>query len=73
MKYVVISASLLFGLFWVIAPAHMKDKVVGLITFANTDRQCFNYYKEEEHYFNDPDSAYIESSRILTKKIMQKN
>ncbi|MDP1774069.1 MAG: hypothetical protein Q8L15_17510 [Methylobacter sp.] len=60
--------SLMFGLFWVIAPALMKDKVVGLVTFASADRQCFNYYKNKEDYFKDPDSAYIESRRILTKK-----
>lgn len=60
--------SLVLGLFWVVAPALMKDKVVGVITFASTGRQCFNYYKNEKDYFKDPDSAYIESSRILTKK-----
>jgi hypothetical protein len=63
-----IIASLLLGLFWVVAPANMKDKVVGLISFASADRLCFNYYKNEKDYFKDPDSAYIESSRILTKK-----
>lgn len=67
MKFVVIIASLLFGLFWVVAPANMKDKVVGLVTFASADRLCFNYYKNEKDYFKDPDSAYIESCRILTK------
>lgn len=67
MKYIVIIASLLLGLFWVVAPALMKDKVIGLVTSGNTDRQCFNYYKNKNDYFIDPDSAYIESSRILPK------
>lgn len=72
MKYVLfglsILVSVLFGFFWVVAPAPMKDKVVGLITFASVERQCFNYYKNEDDYFKDPDSAYIQSSKILTKK-----
>ena len=68
MKYVVIVTSILLGLFWVVAPALMKDKVVGLITFASTGRQCFNYYKNEKDFFKDPDSAYIENSLIWTKK-----
>lgn len=63
----------LFGMFWVIAPALMKDKVIGLITSGNPDRQCFNYYKNEENYFKDPDSAYIESSRILPKSTTYKD
>lgn len=63
----------LFGMFWVIAPALMKDKVIGLITFGNTDRQCFNYYKNEKDYFINPDSAYIESSRILPKSTTYKD
>lgn len=57
--------SLMFGLFWVVAPANMKDKVVGLLTFASAERQCFNYNKE--YYFKDPDSAYIENGFIRTK------
>jgi len=61
-----IITSLLFGLFWIVAPAHMKDRLVGVITSASAERQCFNYYKKD--YFKDPDSAYIESSRILTKQ-----
>ena len=59
---------LIFGLFWVTAPALMKDKVIGLATFASAERKCFNYYKHKNDYFKDPDSAYIESSRILTKE-----
>ncbi|MDP1771088.1 MAG: hypothetical protein Q8L15_02295 [Methylobacter sp.] len=60
--------SLMISLFWVVAPALMKDKIVGVFTYASADRQCFNYYKNQEKYFNDPDSAYIESSHILTKE-----
>lgn len=59
---------LLLSLFWVVAPALMKDKVVGVIAFSSADRRCFNYYKNEKDYFKDPDSAYIESSDIFTKK-----
>ena len=59
-------SSLMFGLFWVVAPANMKDKVVGLLNFASAERQCFNYHKE--NYFKDPDSAYIESGLIRTRK-----
>lgn len=55
------------GVFWVVAPAIMKDKVVSLVSSFNNDRQCFNYYKNEKNYFINPDSAYIESSRILPK------
>jgi hypothetical protein len=60
--------SLLFGLFWTVAPALMKDRLVGTIASANPARQCFNYYKNSKDYFKDPDSAYIESSYILTKE-----
>ena len=60
--------SLILGLFWVIAPAPMKDKVIGLVTSLSAERQCFNYYKDDKQYFTDPDSAYIESSRLLTKE-----
>lgn len=59
-----IITSLLFGLFWIVAPAYMKDKVVGLITFPSAERQCFNYHKDN---FKDPDTAYIKVSSILTK------
>ena len=65
MKYVVIVTSILLGLFWVVAPALMKDKVVGLITFASTGRQCFNYYKNEKDFFKDPDSAYTLNGQVF--------
>jgi hypothetical protein len=58
--------SLILGLFWVVAPTPMKDKIIGLFTFASAERKCFNYYKND--YFKDPDSAYIDSSRILTRE-----
>ncbi len=67
MKYVVIVTSRFLCLFWVVAPTLIKDKVVGLVTFSSTDRQCFNYYKNKDNYFKDPDSAYMESSLIWTK------
>ena len=60
--------SLILGMFWVVAPANMKDKVIGFVTSGNTDRQCFNYYKNKKDYFRYPDSAYMESSYIWTKK-----
>jgi hypothetical protein len=68
-----IIVGLLFGLFWVVAPALMKDKVVSLITSESAERQCFNYYKNEINYFTDPDSAYIESSHILPKNTTYKD
>ena len=64
-------SSLMFGLFWVVAPANMKDKVVGVMTFASAERQCFNYHKE--NYFKDPDSAYIENGFIRTKEEVEIN
>lgn len=55
----------LSGSFWILAPAYMKDKVVGVATFYTSERQCFNYRKA---YFNDPDTAYVDGSFIWTKE-----
>ncbi len=52
------------ALFWLFAPAHVKDRVVGAATFATNERQCFEYYRKD---FNDPDSAYLVGSRIWTR------
>lgn len=67
MKYITVLFLLLFGLFWVVSPENIKDKIIGLLTFASNERQCFNYYKNDKDYFKDPDSAYIVSSVILEK------
>ena len=48
-------------LFSVLAPAYMKDKFSGIITFASNERKCFNFYKVN---FSDPDTAYVENSHI---------
>ena len=51
-------------LFATLAPAAMKDKLIGLTTFATNERRCFNFHKDD---FNDPDSAYIDHSFISQK------
>ncbi|MGA7179246.1 MAG: hypothetical protein WBX11_06630 [Thiobacillaceae bacterium] len=53
-------------LFWLLAPANVRDRAIGLLTFASSERQCFNYHKKD---FNDPDSAYVDSSYVSTRKI----
>lgn len=52
-------------LFATLAPANMKDKLVGVVTFASDERRCFNFHKAD---FIDPDSAYVRDSFIWTKK-----
>lgn len=51
--------------FWLLAPAAIKDRLVGLATFNTDERQCFNLYKE---HLNDPESAYLEKSFVWTKE-----
>lgn len=53
------------GTFWVIGPNYQKDKIVGIFTAANSDRKCFNFYKE---YFKDPETAYFVDSYIWSKE-----
>ena len=43
----------------------MKDKLIGVATFASNERQCFNFHKDD---FTDPDSAYLVSSFVWTKQ-----
>ena len=52
-------------LFAILAPANMKDKMMGVATFATNERQCFNFHKK---YFIDPDSAYLDSSYVQSRK-----
>lgn len=40
--------SLFLGLFWIVAPALMKDKVVGFINSSSADRQCCYSYIDKE-------------------------
>lgn len=60
-----LSMGFVAALFWVFAPAHVKDRVVGVATFATNERQCFNFNKKG---FGDPDTAYLVSSRIWTRE-----
>ena len=53
------------SLFVILAPANMKDKLIGVATFATNERQCFNFHKK---YFIDPDSAYVDSSYVQSRK-----
>jgi len=62
----IVVIGILFGLFWSASSPLTKDKVIGLVTFNTIERECFNFYKNEDNYFKDPDSAYIDSSTILT-------
>jgi hypothetical protein len=62
---VLLAVAVCGALFAILAPANMKDKLIGVATFATNERQCFNFHKK---YFIDPDSAYFESSYILTRK-----
>jgi hypothetical protein len=39
--------------------------VIGVFTFATDERRCFNFHKKD---FIDPESAYLDSSFIWTKK-----
>lgn len=68
MKKMILSALALVivcGGFWLLAPPHLKDKLIGVATFATAERQCFNYRKKS---FNDPFAAYVDSSHIWTKE-----
>jgi len=60
--FIVPIAAILFMLF---APPNIKDHVIGVVSFASSERQCFNFHKED---FNDPYSAYIESSYVWSRK-----
>jgi len=69
-KYLIItivSIGIILGVLLNISSALTRDRIVGLVAFATDERKCFNYYKDDD-YFKDPDSAYIDSSTILTKK-----
>jgi len=61
---IVISIVVLTGAFLLFASAPAKDHLVGLVTFATDERQCFNLYKED---FYDPATAYVEESFVWTK------
>ena len=62
---VTIPLAIVIILFFTLAPANMKDKLIGLIEFNSDARKCFNFHKED---FIDPDSAYLDSSYVWTKK-----
>lgn len=65
-NYLILLAVAVSGtLFAILAPANIKDKLIGVATFATNERQCFNFHKSD---FNDPDSAYLEDSFIWTKE-----
>lgn len=68
MKKIIIAATFIAvagGVFWLIGPNYQKDKIVGIFTALNTDRKCFNFYKE---YFKDPETAYFVDSYIWSKE-----
>ena len=52
-------------LFFLLAPPNIKDRAISVVTFATSERQCFNFYKPD---FNDPDSAYVESSYVWSRE-----
>lgn len=61
----VVAVSFGAGAFWLFAPAHIKDKAYGVLTFATPERMCF---REHLDYFSDPDTAYLADSYIWTKE-----
>ena len=68
MKKIIILAIvfvLIAGSFWIVVPNYQKDKVVGIFTATNSDRKCFNFYKE---YFKDPETAYFVDSYVWSKE-----
>ena len=46
------------------APEYMKDRVLGVATFATSERRCFNFHKPD---FKDPETAYLEESYVWSK------
>jgi hypothetical protein len=52
------------ALLWFIAPAYIKDRVYGLLTFQSNERQCFKFHRSR---FNDPDTAYVEGAYVWSK------
>ncbi len=51
--------------FWTVGPNYQKDKIIGIFTASNSDRQCFNFYKE---HFKDPETAYFVDSYVWSKE-----
>lgn len=60
-----ISIPIIISLFFLLAPPNIKDRAIGVVTFATSERRCFNFYKPE---FNDPNSAYVESSYVWSRE-----
>ena len=71
MKKIVIGVSAVIataGAFALFAPEYQKDKVLALFTSGTNERQCFNYHKNNMEAFNDPSTAYLSKSYVLTKE-----